>query len=50
MSSPYRRLVARGRLAAIPVVIAAAVAAGVVERFGECPRRKPRSARPSSLS
>src|SRR5581483_11840288 len=30
MSSPYRRLVARGRLAAIPVVIVAAVAAGVV--------------------
>jgi hypothetical protein len=30
MSSPYRRLVARGRLAALPVVIAAAVAAGVV--------------------
>jgi hypothetical protein len=30
MSSPYRRLGARGRLAAIPVVIAAAVAAGVV--------------------
>jgi hypothetical protein len=30
MGSPNRRLVARGRLAALPVVIAAAVAAGVV--------------------
>jgi ABC-type sugar transport system substrate-binding protein len=29
MSSPYRRLVARGRLAAIPVVLVAAVTAGV---------------------
>jgi hypothetical protein len=29
MSSPYRRLVAHGRLAVIPVVVAAAVAAGI---------------------
>ncbi len=30
MSSKYRRLVARGRLAAIPIVAAAAVAGGVL--------------------
>lgn len=50
MSSPYRRLVARGRLAVIPVVVVAVVAAGVSAASGASKHAATAAITPSQLA